>query len=257
MRSLWVRVFTVLWFPTVALLIWHMVTLWKPNLFFTQPARIGAVAAQQLSPQWFVDVVMPTLILTVGGYFFGALFGLVAGTLIGSHPLLVRVLGPVAIFVRSTPAAATIPVILAIFGLGPLSLYVVVSVSVGFQILLITMLGVSRTDAGYQDVADVLRLSFTERLVLVRLPGAMPDILVALQASVQTALLVALTVEILAGGSGIGRYVSEALGLFRMPSLWIAVFVVGIIGVVLHELYFAAEKRLAPWYFHQKGVHRG
>ncbi len=257
MKRLGLNVATVLSFPALALVTWQVMTFWKPNAFFTPPSRIWTSAADQVSLGWIAEVVLPTLLLTVGGYLLGVTFGLVAGALIGSHPIAVRVLGPVAVFIRSTPVAATIPVILAIFGLGTLSLYVAVSVTVGFQVLLITMLGVSRTETSYQDAAVILRLSFFEKLVLVRIPGAMSDVLVALQASVQTALLVALTVEILAGGGGIGRYVSEALGLFRMPSLWVAVFVVGFLGILLHELYFALEKRLAPWYFHQRGLNNG
>ena len=254
MKRLVLHVATVLWFPAVVLVTWHAVTLWKPNPFFTPPLRIWASATDQVSFGWITEVVFPTLLLTVGGYVLGVTFGLVAGALIGSHPIPVRVLGPVAVFIRSTPVAATI---LAIFGLGTLSLYVAVSVTVGFQVLLITMLGVSRTEASHQDAAAILRLSFFETLLLVRIPGAMSDVLVALQASVQTALLVALTVEILAGGGGIGRFVSEALALFRMPSLWVAVFIVGLLGIFLHELYFALEKKLAPWYFYQRGLNNG
>jgi len=192
--------------------------------------------------------------LALGGYGVGVLLGVVGGVLVGSQPWVARFLGPVAVFVRSTPMAATIPVIIAIFGLGSVSLYVAVSMTVGFQVLLVTMLGVSRTDSRFRDSAQILSLSFVETLLFVRFPAAMADVLVALQASIQTALLVAITVEILAGGYGVGGYVSEALGLFRTPSLWLAVFVVGLLGIVFHEMYFAIERRVAPWYFHQKGV---
>jgi ABC-type nitrate/sulfonate/bicarbonate transport system permease component len=252
------RIIGVFWLPLVILVVWQVASARWSNPFFSSPSAIWQSAIRDMSLPWIADVVAPTVLLTLGGYAGGVIFGLVAGTLIGAHPISMSVLGPVAVFIRSVPSAATIPVILAVFGLGNVSLYVAVGVTVGIQVLLVTMLGVARTEGHFRDSAELMRLNFVEKLVLVRLPAAMSDVLVALQASIQTALLVAITVEILAGGPGIGRYVSEALGLFQLPSLWVAVFVVGVIGVLLHEVFFLLEKRLAPWFFHQKGLgHEG
>jgi ABC-type nitrate/sulfonate/bicarbonate transport system permease component len=46
-----------------------------------------------------------------------------------------------------------------------------------------------------------------------------------------------------------GRFASEALDTLRLTHMWIAVVVLGAVGVFLHWLYNLAEKRLAPWYF--------
>lgn len=239
----------VVWFPLTILFIWEIAAARFPNAFFVRPSEIATTASEIVSSSWLVESLLPTLALVLGGYLLGTAAGVFFGALIGSHPLSLSVLGPVAVFVRSTPSAAIIPVVLAVFGIGLTSLYVAVAVAVGFQMVLITMLAVARTDIATLEAAQVMKLGRLVTTVKIRLPAATADLLTALHVGIQTAVLVAITVEILAGGSGLGRFVVEALNAFRIPSLWVGVLVVGLVGVVFHEIFLKLERRLVPWYF--------
>jgi ABC-type nitrate/sulfonate/bicarbonate transport system permease component len=243
----------ILWFPTLVIVVWEGLATTRPNALFVRPSVIVSTLPVIVNEDWFGRVIVPTVLLVLGGYGLGVLTGVILGTAIGSNPYSLQILGPSAVFIRSTPSAAIIPVILAILGIGSVSLYVAVAVAVCFQVLLITMLGVARTNPTALETAGILKLGPLSTLIWVRFPAAMADVLTALHASIQTALLVAITVEILAGGSGIGRFVTEALSSFRVSHLWIAVLVVGLLGVALHEAFLWLEKRIAPWYFERKG----
>lgn len=243
-----------LWFPILLIVIWEVGARVYPNPFFVRPSLIAAALPVAIDSGWWFQALLPTVLLTVGGYLLGSVVGILFGIFVGSSPASVRILGPLAVFVRSTPAAATIPVILAIFGLGTVSLYVAVAMTVAFQVLLVTMLGVARTDSHTVDAATILGLGRVATLFQVKLPRAMADVLVALHTALQTALLVAITVEILAGGSGMGRFVTESLNSMRVAHLWVAVIVVGLLGVLLHEVFHLLERRVAPWYFQVKGA---
>lgn len=247
------RTVRVLWFPVSVVVVWEILSTVRPNPFFVQPSVLLGSIHTIVTPEWLLHTLLPTVLLTLGGYGLGVGAGVVLGAIIGSHPYSLHVLGPIAVFVRSTPNAALIPVILAIFGIGSVSLYVTVAVAVGFQVLLVTMLGVARTDPASLETARIMKMGPIATLVQVRFPGAIGDVLTALHASIQTALLVAITVEILAGGSGLGLFVIEALNAFRVGHLWVAVVIVGLVGIVLHEVFLRFEGRIAPWYFKVKG----
>jgi ABC-type nitrate/sulfonate/bicarbonate transport system permease component len=247
------RIGRVLWFPVAVVVVWELMSAVRPNPFFVRPSVILGTLSSVIAGDWLIQILLPTILLTLGGYGFGVVFGVVFGAIIGCHPFSLQVLGPIAVFIRSTPNAAIIPIILAIFGIGSVSLYVAVAVAVGFQVLLVTMLGIARTDSAALETAQIMKLGPVATLIEVRFPRAMGDVLAALHAGIQTALLVAITVEILAGGAGMGRFVIEALNAFRVAHLWVGVVVVGLLGIVLHEVFLRLEKRIAPWYFQVKG----
>lgn len=243
----------VVWLPVAVVVVWELVATIRPNPFFVRPSVILGTLQAIVTSDWLVQILFPTILLTLGGYSLGVVIGVFLGAIIGSHPYSLQVLGPVAVFIRSTPNAAIIPIILAIFGIGSVSLYVAVAVAVGFQVLLVTMLGVARTDLASLETAQIMKMGPIATLIQVRFPQAMGDVLTALHAGIQTALLVAITVEILAGGSGMGRFVIESLNSFRVAHLWVGVVIVGLLGVVLHEVFLRLERRIAPWYFQVKG----
>jgi ABC-type nitrate/sulfonate/bicarbonate transport system permease component len=243
------KLVTAVWLPVAGVLLWQVWATLAPHPFFPQPSAIAEAFFSLANIEWFVVRVFPTVSLAVGGYLAGCVVGVSLGLIIGSHPFLFRAFGPMAVFIRSIPSAAVIPVIMAIFGIGMVTLYVAVIVAVAFQVTLVTMLAVSQTENTYLDTARIVGMSGLKIFFLVRVPASTGKILTGLQAALQVALLVAVTVETLAAGVGMGRFASEALDTLRLSHMWIAVVVLGAIGVFLHWLYGVTEKRLAPWYF--------
>jgi sulfonate transport system permease protein len=252
MSGAWQKAFGVLLFPSAVLLIWEIFVRNHPNRFFAEPSRIIDTFLTLASWSWIEERVVPTLAVVGAGYFVGSVSGVILGALVGMSPIALRVVGPVAVLLRSTPSAAIIPVILAVFGLGVSSLIAAVATAVGFLVLLVTMVSVARTDSMVLDQAALLRMSAVESLLLLRLPAATGKILVGLQAALQVALLVTVTVEIMAGGQGMGGFTAEALNTMRLNHLWVSVLIMGIVGFIFHEMFHWAEKRLAPWHFAEK-----
>ena len=238
-----------LWIPLLAVVVWQVVATLYPHPFFTEPLVIARELWALVSIDWIIRYVWPTVALTLSGYVTGSLVGVTMGILIGSHPLLYQGLAPLAVFIRSIPSAAIIPVVLALWGIGPVSLFVSVVVAISFQVALVTMLAVYQTPADVLDTCTLLGMSKLQTLVTVRIPSATGQILTGLQAALQVALLVAVTAETLGGGSGMGRFTSDALDSLRLSHMWVSVVVLGLIGVVLHHGFAYLERRLAPWYF--------
>lgn len=249
MRAISSRVLIGMWLPLALVALWQVATMAFPNPFFPEPREILSALDALASWEWFVLRVWPTITLTVGGFLVGSALGVIMGVVIAAHPLTYSALSPLAVFIRSMPSAAIIPVILAVFGFERVSLYVAVIVAVSFQVTLVTMLAVYQTDSRHIDMAKVAGMSRIKTLFVVRIPAATGKILTGIQAALQVALLVAVTVDVLAGGSGMGRFTAEALDTLRLTHMWVAVVVVGTIGVVLHEVFYLLERRLAPWYF--------
>ena len=249
MKPLVARIVTALWLPVLIIVLWQIVTALFPRPFFTEPRVIVADFIHLADLSWFAINVWPTVWLAIAGYLMGAVFGVFVGVIIGAHEFTYRGFAPLAIFFRSIPSAAIVPVILAVWGIGALSLYIAVTVAVAFQVALVTMVAVFNTPQSVVDTSRIMKLSPWKTLLILRIPAATGQILTGLQAALQVALLVAVTAETLGAGGGMGRFTSDALDTLRLSHMWISAVVLGVVGIVIHYGFSVLEKRLAPWYF--------
>jgi ABC-type nitrate/sulfonate/bicarbonate transport system permease component len=239
-----------LWFPALVILVWWALSGYVTNPFFTPPPDIISALVRLLDGPFLELYVFPTLTLIFSGYFLGATSGVILGTAVGYHPRTLEIVGPLIVFLRSIPSAARVSVLLAIFGLGTQSLILTVAFSATFHVAMMTMSGVARAPQATLESAKILHMGKIRGLFLVRIPAAAGDILTSLQTSLQGAILVAVLVETIASGRGIGTFTADALSLMRISHLWVSVLVLGTFGLVMNEIFHALEKRLAPWYFH-------
>ena len=182
------------------------------------------------------------------GLAIAVVVGVVAGVLIGSSRLLLDASWVVIEFLRPIPAVALIPAAVLFFGLDvPMRRFVVAFAAV-WPILVNTIYGVRGTDPFLHDVARVSGLGRGGRLVRVTLPAAAPSIATGIRVSASLALLVCVTAEFVIGtGGGIGSYMQQQQSAVRIPEMYAAVIVVGLLGYLVNAGLRAAEHRFVFW----------
>ncbi|MEI9906918.1 MAG: hypothetical protein WDO06_02550 [Actinomycetota bacterium] len=67
-------------------------------------------------------------------------------------------------------------------------------------------------------------------------------------------MLVMVVSEMLGSGVGIGAFVVRSQNSFMISDMWVGIFVIGVIGLIFNEAFELAERKIAPWYFHAKGL---
>jgi nitrate/nitrite transport system permease protein len=85
----------------------------------------------------------------------------------------------------------------------------------------------------YLEVAQMLEMPRWKQLVQVILPASLPYIFTGLRISLGIAWLVIVAVEMLTGGIGIGFFVWDEWNRLNVSSVFLAVFVIGITGLIL------------------------
>jgi len=241
------------WLPVLIIVLWQWSVSGSSNPFFPPPLAILESLAVLAEGRFWTRTMIPTLTLLGFGYSVGATAGIVLGTLIGASEGIRRVFTPIGVFMRSVPTAAKLPVILAAVGIGSTSLYLAVSLAVFFNVLVVTIIGVSRVSPQLTDAAKILGVRGSALTWRVKFPAATGDILLGLQSALQGAILVTILVETLASGFGVGSFLQEAQSLFRLPQMWAAIVILGVIGMSFNELFNTLERRVVPWYFATRG----
>jgi nitrate/nitrite transport system permease protein len=96
----------------------------------------------------------------------------------------------------------------------------------------------------YLNVARVLNLSEWKVFTRILFPATLPYMLTGIRLAIGTAWLVIVAAEMLTGGVGIGFWVWDEWNNLNVEHIIIAIFIVGIVGLLLELLLIQLAKRV-------------
>ena len=248
-----VKVFFRAWLPIAIIGAWEFFTRFFPNPFIPSPSKIYERGEELLSLAWLAENLLPTLTVVGTGLFLGATIGFLGGVTIGSSRVLNSFLTPLVVLVRSTPSAAKIPVVMAILGIGTATIVTAVTIAVAFQMMLVVIRATEVTEEKYMDAIRLNALSWYQSTIWIRVPAATGELLSGMYLSLQIATLVTIVSEILGSSQGIGVFILSSMAQFRVTDMWVGIMVIGVTGLLLHEILRVIEQRIFRRYYQSKG----
>jgi ABC-type nitrate/sulfonate/bicarbonate transport system permease component len=181
------------------------------------------------------------------GWALACAAGLVLGGLVGSSALLRAWLQPSLELLRPLPASALVPVAIALIGLSPGMVLLVIAFGAMWPVLLATAQGYASIETRLHEVGRLLGLSRVAFFFKVGLPHALPDALAGMRLSLTIALILAIVGEMLASQPGLGLAILQAARSFRSADLFAGVALLGAVGLFSNGLLSLAEHRLLRW----------
>jgi nitrate/nitrite transport system permease protein len=140
---------------------------------------------------------------------------------------------------------AWLPIGLFVFeAADPSAIWVIFICSI-WPMILNTAEGVRNVPTDYLNVAKVLNLSEWEIAKKILFPSSLPHILTGVKLAVGTAWLVIVAAEMLTGGVGIGFWVWDEWNNLKIESIIIAIFIIGIVGLLLEQILVFIASRFA------------
>ncbi|MHB8535132.1 MAG: nitrate ABC transporter permease [Sulfuricaulis sp.] len=187
--------------------------------------------------------VLRSLARVAMGFSAAALVGIPLGFLIGYFGFINRMMSPIISILRPVSPLAWLPIGLYVFKEAQPAAIWVIFISSLWPMVLNTAAGVSQVPADYLNVARVLNLSPWKLFSRILLPAVMPYMLTGVRLSVGVAWLVIVAAEMLTGGVGIGFWVWDEWNNLNVEHIIIAVFVVGVIGLLLEQAILLVARR--------------
>ncbi|MGL5831936.1 MAG: nitrate ABC transporter permease [Waterburya sp.] len=221
--------------------VWWAIALFRPALM---PTPIQALTGNldyilhpfyrrgpgDLGLGWLLIASLRRVIV---GFLIGAAVAIPVGFLIGmSRPALLAI-NPLIQVLKPVSPLAWLPIALAIFNVAEPSAIFVIFITSLWSTIINTALGVSSVPKDYIDVAQMLEMPAWKKIVKIILPASLPYIFTGLRISLGIAWLVIVAVEMLTGGIGIGFFVWDEWSRLNLSSVFLAVFVIGITGLIL------------------------
>jgi nitrate/nitrite transport system permease protein len=179
------------------------------------------------------------------GFGFAALVGIPMGFIIGRFKFMNSMLEPLISLLRPVSPLAWLPIGLMVFkAADPAATWTIFICSI-WPMILNTAQGVQRVPQDYLNVARVLNLSEMKIVTRILLPAVLPYMLTGIRLSIGTAWLVIVAAEMLTGGVGIGFWVWDEWNNLKVEHIVIAIFVIGIVGLVLEQMLLLLAKRFS------------
>jgi nitrate/nitrite transport system permease protein len=181
------------------------------------------------------------------GFLLGAAIAIPLGFLIGLSRTAMLIFNPIIQILRPVSPLAWLPIALAMFGIAEPSAIFVIFITSLWPTIINTALGVASVPKDYLDVAAVLEMPQYRKIFKIILPASLPYIFTGLRLSLGIAWLVIVAVEMLTGGVGIGFFLWDEWNRLNLSSVFLAVIVIGITGLVLDYLI----SKLQVWVTHR------
>jgi nitrate/nitrite transport system permease protein len=251
-RGLWLAVLPPVFGLGLLIGVWALLTLNSTS--FPTPAATFEAALKLFADPFYSKGpndqgigwnVLFSLQRVALGFGMAALVGIPLGFMLGRFAFLNRMVNPLVSLLRPVSPLAWLPIGLLVFkAANPAAIWTIFICSI-WPMIINTAVGVQRVPQDYLNVARVLNLSEWKVMTRILFPAVLPYMLTGVRLSVGTAWLVIVAAEMLTGGVGIGFWVWDEWNNLNVKHIIIAIFVIGIVGLLLEQLLMAIAKRFS------------
>ena len=177
------------------------------------------------------------------GFGLAALVGIPLGFIFGRFAFANAMAAPIISLLRPVSPLAWLPIgLMAFKAANPAAIWVIFISSI-WPMIINTAVGVQRVPQDYLNVARVLNLSQWKVVTKIVFPAVLPYMLTGVRLSIGVAWLVIVAAEMLTGGVGVGFWVWDEWNNLNVEHIIIAIFVVGIVGLLLEQLLLLLARR--------------
>lgn len=216
-----------------------------PPYILPGPVRVFAA----LSDNWvyLFENAGITALEIVLGLIAGVSLGMASALSMAAFPALSRVMLPALIVTQALPVFAIAPLLVLWFGYGLASKVVMATLIIYFPVASAFFDGLRRTDQGLLDLADLYRAAPRQRLMLFRLPFALPGLVSGIRVAATVAPIGAVVGEWVGSSAGLGFVMLHANARIQTDVMFAALFILAAMAIVLRLLVEALTRDLVSW----------
>lgn len=219
---------------------------WIRPFFLPSPMAVGQALLDLFANGFGYDILISTLRILIG-FLVAIAVAFPLGLVIGRSRFLAAMFEPLIDFIRYTPIAATIPLLILWFGIGEEEKIIVIALSVVFQLMLMVANSVLATPKDLIRAALTLGATGPQVLLRVILPHLAPRFVDDLRISLGWAWSSLMIAEIVGSTSGIGYTIIQAQRLLQTEAVVASILVIGGLGIVTDRLMKGYANWRYPW----------
>jgi NitT/TauT family transport system permease protein len=243
----WVEALAIVLLAVLVIAGTELYVQWRdiPSYSFPAPSEIGRALWDNF------DLFRPHLVATLRvmfvGYLLGAAIGIVLAAVITQFPFVEKVITPYILLLVTTPMIALVPMLVLKLGFGDSPRIIAVALAAGPMVMINSATGFRRTDLAKIALARSYGASTLQLFTKVRIPLALPMIIVGLMVGAIFGLLTAVGAEIVGSSEGLGNRLMFYSSRIQMANFWAVIVMLAIMGILIYVFFYWVGKRWASW----------
>jgi NitT/TauT family transport system permease protein len=241
------------WLSPVLLVV--LLALWEAGvrvfgvspIILPAPSAVAAALFDGFSNGFLLRHFGVTLFETLAGFAAGAIAGLLLGALIAQSRLAERVLYPYVIAFQAVPKVAIAPLVVIWFGYGLSSKVVIAATIAFFPVLANTIVGLRAVPADQLELMSAFMATRTQVLWKLRLPQALPFILVGLDVGAVLAVIGAVVGEFVSAKEGLGFQILQAGFAMNTAGVFAALVLLALLGIAISRVMRVVRRQVLHW----------
>lgn len=191
--------------------------------------------------------IVSSLRRVLTGFLLGVALAIPVGFLMGWYRVARALIEPYIQFFRMIPPLAVIPLAIVTMGIDEAPKVFVIFLASFLSCVVATYQGVISVDRTLINAARVLGAK--DRVIFPRVivPASIPFILVGVRIGLGSAWATVVAAELIAAQSGLGFRMQQAQLYYDLPTIFVSLITIGILGLFMDRLVQAAERRLTQW----------
>src|SRR6201992_603753 len=183
--------------PVLLVVLWQLssATGVIPGDVLPAPQLIFDAGLQRIQTSRLPEALQVSGLRVVEGLLLGGLVGLALGVAVGLSPWVEAPVDPPLQMLRALSHLGVIPLFILWFGIGELAKVNLVALGVAFPLYLNTFSAIRQVDPKLLETADILGFSLWQRLRIILLPSAAPQVLVGVRQAFAIAWIAVVVVE--------------------------------------------------------------
>jgi NitT/TauT family transport system permease protein len=234
---------------TVVLTVWCIVSYggYASPVFLPTPTAVAERAGRLWDSGLLTRDLWISNVRIMSGFFLAALVAVPLGMLAGNLRAFEAALEPLIGFVRYMPVPAFIPLLMLYTGIGETPKILVIFIGTVVQMTVMIADVTKGTQADLIRVSMALGANRVEVFTRVIWPASLPGIFDVARLNLGFAWTYLVVAELVAANEGLGHRILKSQRFLQTDTIFLYLFIIGLLGLTSDMLFKLAQKRLFRW----------
>ncbi|MFF0363305.1 ABC transporter permease [Streptomyces fungicidicus] len=211
------------------------------------PPEVVSRAGTLIEDGTLGEDVLASLTRVLIGFALGTAVAVPVGFLMGWYGIARGLMEPWIQFFRTVPPLAIIPLAVVVMGIDETPKIFVIFLAAFLACVISTFQGVVNVDRTLINAARVLGAKDAVIFARVVVPASTPFILVGMRVGLGSAWATLVAAELIAAQEGLGYRMQNAQLYYDLPTIFVGLISIGILGLLMDRILLLAERKLTGW----------